>query len=77
MEFCHKLCENETSQAGYDSKWPLTIGIDIVLNLSKKKKKKNFHSKETRVTVPFISFFYESLAVLLSNNSLERSRAIL
>lgn len=42
-----------------------------------KKKKKNFHSKETRVTVPFISFFYESLAVLLSNNSLERSRAIL
>lgn len=76
MEFCHKLCENGTSQAGYNSKWPLTIGIDIVLNLSKKKKK-NFHSKETRVTVPFISFFYESLAVLPSNNSLERSRAIL
>lgn len=73
MEFCHKLCENETSQAGYDSKWPLTIDIDIVLNLQKKKKELPF-SQETRVTVPFISFFHKSLAVLPSNNSLERSR---
>ena len=44
------------------------------LKSSKKKKELPF-SQETRVTVPFISFFHKSLAVLPSNNSLERSRA--
>lgn len=41
---------------------------------SSKKKKEVPFSQETRVTVPFISFFHKSLAVLPSNNSLERSR---
>lgn len=40
------------SQAGYDSKWPLTIDIDIVLNLSKKEKKR------TSILKKLVSLFH-------------------